>query len=61
MDFEIRKDSKPQGRKKLTPGASGILPALQQGYSSREACRIVGIDVRTGTKGRKRPPRAQGP
>lgn len=52
MDFEIRKDRKPQGRKKLTLERAAYFQLMQQGYSSREACRIVGIDVRTGKKWR---------
>ncbi|KUJ66325.1 integrase [Streptomyces albus subsp. albus] len=52
MDFEIRKDRKPQGRKKLTRERAAYFQLMQRGYSSREACRIVGIDVRTGKKWR---------
>jgi transposase, IS30 family len=52
MDFEIRKDRGPQGRRKLTRERAAYFELMQQGYSSREACRIVGIDVRTGKKWR---------
>ncbi|MFJ3891529.1 helix-turn-helix domain-containing protein [Streptomyces rubrogriseus] len=52
MDFEIRKDRKPQGRKKLTRERAAYFQLMQQGYSNREACRIVGIDRRTGKKWR---------
>ncbi|CAM5274756.1 hypothetical protein KAURM247S_04327 [Kitasatospora aureofaciens] len=53
MDFEIRKDqTKPQGRKKLTREREAYPRLMQQGMSSREACRIVGIDERTGQKWR---------
>jgi IS30 family transposase len=53
MDFEIRRDRhKPQGRKKLTRERAAYFALMQQGLSSREACRIVGIDVRTGKKWR---------
>ncbi|MFE9965663.1 helix-turn-helix domain-containing protein, partial [Streptomyces sp. NPDC005525] len=52
MDFEIRKDRGPQGRKKLTRERAAYFQLMQQGYSSREACRIVGIDRRTGKKWR---------
>ena len=53
MDFEIRKDrTKPQGRKKLTREREAYSRLMQQGVSNREACRIVGIDVRTGQKWR---------
>lgn len=41
MDFEIRKDRKPQGRKKLTRERAEYFQLMQQGYSSREACRRV--------------------
>lgn len=53
MEFEIRKDrTKPQGRKKLTRERAEYFQLMQQGYSNREACRIVGIDIRTGKKWR---------
>lgn len=53
MDFEIRKDrAKPQGRKKLTWERSAYFQLMQQGYSNKEACRVVGIDIRTGKKWR---------
>lgn len=53
MEFEIRKDrTKPQGRKKLTRERAAYFQLMQQGYSNREACRIVGIDIRTGKKWR---------
>jgi hypothetical protein len=52
MDFEIRADRRPQGRKKLTRERAAYFQLMQQGYSSSEACRIVGIDRRTGKKWR---------
>jgi transposase, IS30 family len=52
MDFEIREDRRPQGRKKLTRERAAYFQLMQRGLSSREACRIVGIDVRTGKKWR---------
>lgn len=52
MDFKIRKDRGPQGPRKLTRERAAYFQLMQQGYSSREACRIVGIDVRTGKKWR---------
>lgn len=52
MDFEVRRDRGPQGRKKLVRERAAYFQLMQQGYSSREACRIVGIDVRTGKKWR---------
>lgn len=50
MDFEMRKDRGPQGRKRLTRERASYFQPVQQGDSSREACRIVGIDRRTGKK-----------
>ncbi|MEO3856796.1 hypothetical protein [Acrocarpospora sp. B8E8] len=44
MDFEIRMDRKPQGRKKLTRERVGYFQFMHQGYSSMHARRIVGID-----------------
>ncbi|MET4640672.1 hypothetical protein ABID95_000372 [Streptomyces atratus] len=50
MDFEMRKDRGPRGRKWLTRERAAYFQLVQQGDSSREACRIVGIDRRTGKK-----------
>lgn len=51
MGFEIRKDrTKPRGRKKLTREREAYSRLMQQSVSSRQACRIVGIDKRTGQK-----------
>ncbi|MGW7468981.1 IS30 family transposase [Streptomyces xantholiticus] len=52
MDFEIRADRTPQGRKKLSREREAYSRLVQQGYSNTEACRIVGIDARTGRKWR---------
>ncbi|WNI30570.1 IS30 family transposase [Streptomyces sp. ITFR-6] len=52
MDFEIRKDRGPQGPRKLTRERAACFQLMQQGCSSREACRIVGINLRTGRKWR---------
>ena len=52
MDFEIRKDRRPQGPGQLTRERAAYFQLMQQGYSSKEACRIVGIDARTGQKWR---------
>ncbi|ATW48578.1 IS30 family transposase [Streptomyces peucetius] len=52
MDFEIRVDRTPQGRKKLSREREAYSRLVQQGYSNTEACRIVGIDARTGRKWR---------
>ncbi|PNE30976.1 integrase [Streptomyces eurocidicus] len=48
MDHQIREDRKPQGRKKLTAERAAYFQLVQQGYSNKEACRIVGINPRTG-------------
>ncbi|MFC7816910.1 helix-turn-helix domain-containing protein [Streptomyces sp. NPDC057367] len=52
MDFEIRKDRNRQGRKPLTRERAAYFQLMEQGYSAREAARIVGIDRRTGKKWR---------
>jgi transposase, IS30 family len=52
MDFEIRGQRRPQGPKKLTRERVAYFELMRQGYSSREACRIVGINCRTGKKWR---------
>ncbi|WP_456302563.1 IS30 family transposase [Streptomyces tendae] len=52
MDFEIRKDRNRQGRKPLTRERAAYFQLMEQGYSTREAARIVGIDRRTGKKWR---------
>jgi transposase, IS30 family len=51
MDFEIREDRNRKGRR-LTREREAYLQLMQQGYSSTEACRIVGINVRTGKRWR---------
>ncbi|GAB2525203.1 IS30 family transposase [Nocardiopsis aegyptia] len=52
MDFEIRKNRTPQGRKKLSAERVAYLQLMKQGYSNTEACRTVGVDPRTGRKWR---------
>lgn len=53
MDFGIRRDrTKPRGRKKLTREREAYSRLVQQAMSTREACRIVRIDERTGQKWR---------
>lgn len=51
MEFEIRRDRSPQG-KKLVRERTAYLDLVQQGVSSKEACRIVGINPRTGKQWR---------
>lgn len=52
MHFQIRKDRAPQGPRKLSAERAAYLRLMQQGYSNAEACRIVGVDERTGRKWR---------
>lgn len=52
MDFEIRDRSVNQGRRRLTEERRIYLQLVQQGMSSVEACRIVGINYRTGKRWR---------
>ncbi|MBB5938969.1 hypothetical protein FHS42_006061 [Streptomyces zagrosensis] len=51
MDSEIRKNRKP-GAGKLTSERAAYFQLMEQGYSTRVAARIVGIDLRTGKKWR---------
>ncbi|MFF0074129.1 helix-turn-helix domain-containing protein [Streptomyces sp. NPDC005494] len=51
-DFEIRRHGKPQGRQEPTRERAAYFQLMRQGCSSRQGCRIVGIDVRTGRKWR---------
>ncbi|GCD43190.1 transposase [Streptomyces paromomycinus] len=52
MEFEIRKDRAPQGPRKLSRDREAYSRLVQRGYSNSEACRIVGVDRRTGNKWR---------
>ncbi|WP_204051990.1 helix-turn-helix domain-containing protein, partial [Microbispora siamensis] len=52
MEFEIRKIRTPQGPKKLTCEREEYFRLMDQGFSSMEACRIVGINYRTGKRWR---------
>ncbi|GAA4025304.1 hypothetical protein GCM10022232_83440 [Streptomyces plumbiresistens] len=52
MDFEIRKDRTPQGTRKLSREREAYSRLMAHGFSNREACRIIGIDRRTGQKWR---------
>ncbi|MEU4574669.1 IS30 family transposase [Nonomuraea sp. NPDC023979] len=52
MDFEIRASRERQGPKKLTREREAYFRLMDQGVSSREACRIVGINIRTGKRWR---------
>lgn len=51
MDFEIREERKPQGPRKLAKERDeAYFRLMQQGVSGREACRILGINRRTGQR-----------
>ncbi|GAA3476023.1 IS30 family transposase [Streptomyces yanii] len=52
MDFEIRKERKGQGRRKLVREREEYFRLMEQGVSSLEACRVVGINSRTGKRWR---------
>ncbi|GGW96488.1 IS30 family transposase [Streptomyces chryseus] len=52
MDFKIRDDRGPGGGGRLTREREAYSQLMRQGYSNREACRIVGINLRTGKRWR---------
>ena len=53
MDFEIREDrERARGRRALSRERAAYLRLVQQGLSNKEACRIVGINSRTGRRWR---------
>ena len=52
MEFGIRADRKPQGARKLAREREGYFLLMDQGLSSREACKLVGIHERTGREWR---------
>ena len=52
MDFEIRKVRTAQGRRRLVREREEYFRLMDQGLSSREACRRVGINIRTGKRWR---------
>ncbi|MEU5838587.1 IS30 family transposase [Streptomyces diacarni] len=52
MDFEVRKVRSPQGRKKLSAERAAYFQLVQQGVSNVEACRIVGVNLKTGRRWR---------
>ena len=52
MDFEIRKIRTAQGPVKLQQERATYSRLMEQGCSNNEACRIVGINRRTGQKWR---------
>ncbi|MER5269246.1 IS30 family transposase [Actinosynnema sp. NPDC002837] len=52
MDFEIRDRSVNLGGRRLTREREAYLALMRQGVGNREACRIVGINIRTGKRWR---------
>jgi len=50
--FEIREDRSPQGRKKLLAERQAYLDLVARGVGTAQACRIVGINPRTGHRWR---------
>lgn len=52
MHFEIREDRGPQGPKKLAQERAAYFELMRKGYGNKEACRIVGINPRTGRRWR---------
>jgi transposase, IS30 family len=52
MEFEVRADRKPQGRKKLVHERAEYFRLMDQGLGNREACKLVGIHERTGREWR---------
>ncbi|MCX3063769.1 IS30 family transposase [Streptomyces beihaiensis] len=64
MDFEVRKVRKAQGPKKLRREREEYFRLMQLGYSNKEACQVVGINLRTGREwrnGRTSPNRTVAP
>jgi len=59
-DFEIRKRRDPQGPMKLQAERAAYLALVAQGVSTTQACRIVGVNRKTGHRwrfGRRTQPR----
>jgi IS30 family transposase len=52
MEFEIRDRSVVQGRRPLIREREAYLALVDQGVGNAEACRIVGINIRTGRRWR---------
>lgn len=50
--FEIRKDRTPQGRKRLQAERQAYLDLVARGMGTAQACRIVGVNRRTGHRWR---------
>jgi transposase, IS30 family len=52
MGFEIREDRAPQGRGTLDREPAEYFRLMNLGYSSQAACRMVGVNSRTGKRWR---------
>jgi IS30 family transposase len=52
MDFEIREDRKPHGPRPLDRERAAYLRLVSEGYGYDEACRIVGVNRKTGKRWR---------
>ncbi len=50
--FEVRKDRLPQGRKKLHAERQAYLDLVAQGVGTAQACRVAGVNRRTGHRWR---------
>lgn len=64
MDFEVRRVRKAQGPERLQREREEYFRLMQLGYSNKEACQVVGINLRTGREwrnGRTSPNRTVAP
>ncbi len=52
MEFTIRAERRPQGARKLVRERAEYFRLMALGVSSKEACKLVGINYRTGKKWR---------
>jgi len=52
MSFEVCRDRVPQGRSALVRERAEYFRLMDLGYSSREACRVVGVNYVTGRRWR---------
>ncbi|MGX7674509.1 helix-turn-helix domain-containing protein [Plantactinospora sp. DSM 117369] len=50
--FEVRGDRRPQGRKKPRAERQAYLDLVARGVSTSDACRLVGINRKTGHRWR---------
>lgn len=55
MEFEVRASRRPQGRFRLVAERRHYFELMAQGYSSKAACLIVGINEKTGREWRNGP------